>query len=66
MKLIKILTVALSATLLLAAYTQAADKEKVIYSFKEKISGGYGPDGGLFIDQSGNLFGVADTGVFLS
>jgi uncharacterized repeat protein (TIGR03803 family) len=64
MKLIKVLTAMLTATLLLAMYAQAADKEKVIYTFKEKISGGYGPDGGLFIDPSGNLYGLADTGVF--
>lgn len=63
MKLIKVLTAVLTATLLLAVYAQAIDQEKVIYQFRRDISGGYGPDGGLFIDQSGNLYGITDTGL---
>jgi uncharacterized repeat protein (TIGR03803 family) len=63
MKLIKVLTAALSATLLVAMSAQAAEKEKTIYTFKHKISHGSYPEGGLFSDPSGNLYGLTETGL---
>ena len=42
---------------------QAADKETVLYRF-DHASGGSGPANGLYMDQSGNLFGLGLSGVF--
>ncbi len=57
MKLSKLWNTALlSATLFLAFYAQAADKERTIYSFN-RASGSSGPAGGVYVDQSGNLYG---------
>jgi len=53
----------LSAIVFLAVYAQAADKEKIIYQFV-RASGGRGPAGGLYQDQSGNLFGLTDSALF--
>lgn len=64
MKLSKIWSSAiLGATLFLALYAQAEDKEKIIYNFN-RASGGFGPAMGLYLDQSGNLYGLGNSGVF--
>jgi uncharacterized repeat protein (TIGR03803 family) len=53
---------ALAVTLLLATFSIAADKESIIYSF-DRASGGYASSAGLYIDSSGNLFGLGNSGV---
>jgi hypothetical protein len=58
MKLTKIFR-AISPVLTVSAiffsvYAHASDKQEVIYMFHVKSSGGSGPDGGLYIDPSGN------------
>jgi len=61
-KLTKIWIAAVITTLFLALYAQAADKENVIYLF-DHASGSSEPAGGLFLDSSGNLYGVDDRGI---
>jgi uncharacterized repeat protein (TIGR03803 family) len=54
-------TSALAATLFLTAYATAADKESIIHNFN-RASGSYASSG-LYIDPSGNLFGLTDNGM---
>jgi len=64
MQLTKILgTIVLGATLFVALYAQADDKEKIIYNF-QRASGGSGPAMGVYLDEAGNLFGLGNSGIF--
>jgi len=62
MKLSRIVSsVVLAPVLLLAIGANAVDKLTVLYNFSS-TSGGSGPFGGLVMDQSGNMYGVAISG----